>query len=84
MARTIRSVNSKKTISQVVSSTRKAKGLTLRELAAKVKLSYQTIARVEQGRGGFDANNRVLKALDVSVEERRRLLQAAVMKLVAA
>lgn len=73
-----------KTVGEVVSAERKAKGLTLRELAAKVKLSYQTIARVEQGRGGFDANNRVLKALGVGVMARKQLLEAAVMKMLAA
>ena len=74
----------KLTISKVVADKRKAQGLTLRQLASKVGLSYQTIARVEQGRGGIDANNRVLRALGVGINARRQLLEAAVAKMLAA
>ena len=52
-------------IAAMVKKERAAKGISLRELAKKTKLSHQQILRVERGICSVESALAVLKALDV-------------------
>lgn len=71
-------------LGKAIATARKAKKLTLRQLAKKAKLSHQSVHRLEQGSGGLDTAVRVMRALDFTEVQVGKLLAAQVTNRVRA
>lgn len=72
------------TVAHIVKQKRKEKKLSLREVAKKAGVSYQTVFSIEHGDGSQDAAMKVMKALGVSVKERLALIMSLVRRQLAA
>lgn len=64
------------TLGKTIAASRKAKKLTLRQLAKKAKLSHQSVHRLEQGFGGLGTAVRVMRALGFAEGHMSKLLAA--------
>lgn len=70
-------------IGRVISAHRRARGLTLRELAAASKVGRSTLAALESGKAGevgFAKIHRICSALNLTLEVREPVLDAPLME----
>lgn len=67
-------MNELEKIGAEVKSIRQSYGLSLRDLAAKVGITYQSLNRIENGRYNTGINNicRILNALDCEIIIKKR------------
>ena len=72
------------TTARTVKKERAERGLSLRDVAKRAKLTAQTVLMVEHGEASIAAAVRVMKALGIGSERRVRVLTADVRELAAA
>ena len=71
-------------IAALVKRERAAKGISLRELALKTKMSHQQVLRVERGICSVESALAVLKALHVSKLKRAQVVTSEMYQLAMA
>lgn len=70
-------------VARIVRRKRREQKLSLRALADKSKVSYQTVFSVEQGKGSQAASMKVLAALGLPAKDRMTLLVNSMKKMLA-
>lgn len=68
------------TVAQRIAARRAKKQWTLREVAAKAKLTYQTVFRTEHGGGDLQTISTVLRVLGFTRAERAKLVAEVAAK----